>query len=194
MKPRPTSRLPTVERLNQLIDYDPVSGSLKWKPRAESEFDGKYPSSRLANLWNKQFAGQECGCDNGAGYVVARINRVSIKAHRIAFAIFHGRWPDGMIDHVNGDKSDNRIANLREASRSQNLQNQRKRKGSSKFKGVTWHSAANKWHSQIRLNKENHRLGYFDNEREAAEAYDSAAIAMFGEFARVNFPKEGLSL
>ena len=193
LKPRCESRLPSIERLRELIEYNPQTGSLKWKYRADSEFSGKYPAERLANFWNKKFAGQECGCDNGSGYIVTRINGMSIKAHRIAFAIFHGRWPGEMVDHINGDKADNRIENLREATRSQNLQNQRRRRGSSRFKGVTWHSAANKWHAQIRLNKQNHRLGYFEDERKAAEAYDMAAREKFGGFARLNFPAKGVS-
>ena len=191
MKPRSENRLPTVERLRKLIEYDHQTGILKWKMRSDSEFTGKYPAERLANFWNKKFAGKECGCDNGSGYIVTRIDGMSIKAHRIAFAIFHGRWPVEMVDHINGNKADNLIENLREATRSQNLQNQRRRSGSSRFKGVTWHSAAKKWHAQIRLDKHNYRLGYFEDERKAAEAYDTAAVEKFGSFAKLNFPEKG---
>lgn len=192
MKPRKDEMLPTVDRLKRLISYCPVSGEMTWKIRPETEFkSNRYPASRIANLWNKQWVGKRCGCDNGSGYIVTRIDGISIKAHRIAFAIHHSRWPVDMIDHINGIKSDNRISNLREVTRSQNLQNQRVRKGTSNFKGVTWDKGMKSWLVQIRLDKVNRRVGFFANEVDAARAYDEAAANLFGEFARLNFPTSG---
>lgn len=194
MKARDERYLPTIERLKQLIDYDPANGVMTWRPRSEADFSSKnphYTGARLAHRWNSQFAGKSCGCDNGAGYLVTRIGGMSIKAHRIAFAIYHGRWPGEMVDHINGIKSDNRIENLREVTRSQNLQNQRVRKGTSAYKGVTWDKGMSAWLVQIRLNKVNNRVGFYDDEVVAARAYDAAAIQLFGEYARLNFPSDG---
>jgi len=93
-------------------------------------------------------------------------------------------------DHVNGNKLDNQRANLRQCSRSQNNANQRKTRGSSKFKGVRFHKQNRKWTAQIGFNKKSKYLGSFDTELEAARAYDVAAKELFGVFARLNLEAE----
>ena len=100
--------------------------------------------------------------------------------------------PKGMVvDHINRDGMDNRSANLRPATRSQNLYNCRKRSGTiySKYKGTHWHKINKKWHARITFEKKVMHLGYFKSEIEAAKAYDEAAIRYHGEFACLNFPK-----
>lgn len=97
--------------------------------------------------------------------------------------------PDGMeTDHINCDKLDNRKENLRSVSRSQNNANKPKipRKCSSRFKGVCWHKQRNKWKAEIKHNGVKKHLGVFDNELEAAEAYNKAALERFGNNARLN--------
>ena len=91
------------------------------------------------------------------------------------------------VDHINGDGLDNRRANLRVATRSQNLANGRKRKSASGFKGVCADSDGRHWKGQITVGGRNKYLGYFSSAREAAMAYDRAARAAFGEFAVTNF-------
>lgn len=104
--------------------------------------------------------------------------------HRVILAA-----PSGFeVDHINGDGFDNRRQNLRLATRSQNARNIGSRRGaSSQYVGVSYDRRSGRWASQISVNYKNHHLGYFDNEREAALAYDRAARAMHGAFARPNF-------
>ena len=96
------------------------------------------------------------------------------------------------VDHVNGDGLDNRRVNLRLASQAQNLANARKKRTwnghptSSRFKGVMWHRAAGKWKAEIRVGGRSRYLGLFADEVEAAEAYNRAALQIFGEYARLN--------
>jgi len=98
---------------------------------------------------------------------------------------------DGMVvDHINHDGMDNREANLRPATYSQNLYNRKKRSGAtqSKYKGIYWRKKNRKWQAQITFERKRICLGYFRNEIEAARAYDRAAMKYHGEFASLNFP------
>jgi hypothetical protein len=100
--------------------------------------------------------------------------------------------PEGMIiDHINHDGMDNRSANLRAATHTQNMYNRRKRSGStySKYKGVHWHKLDRKWHAMITFEKKKIYLGCFLNEIDAAKIYDEAAKKYHGEFACLNFPE-----
>jgi len=100
--------------------------------------------------------------------------------------------PQGMdVDHINGDGLDNRRENLRLCTRAENLRNKRKYCGTSRYKGVFWHRYRHRWLAHIRLNRRNIYVGTFDNEEEAARAYDEAARKYHGEFATLNFPQEG---
>jgi hypothetical protein len=99
--------------------------------------------------------------------------------------------PKGLlVDHKNRNRLDNRRANLRIATNSQNQFNKSKtrRKTASRFVGVTFVKSIGRWRAQIMLDRKNIFLGNFENETEAAKAYDSAAIKYHGEFARFNFP------
>lgn len=94
--------------LRQLVEYDPETGSLIWKQR-----DG---NARL----NSKLAGKPAFAQLSDGYLTGRIKGKNYKAHRIAWAVAYGEWPQGQIDHINGDRSDNRLPNLRVVSNSEN--------------------------------------------------------------------------
>jgi hypothetical protein len=99
-------------------------------------------------------------------------------------------WP--LTDHINHDGLDNRRSNLREASPQQNTANSRKKaNGTSRFKGVCRDSRKKAWRAHIRPAGKFVHLGYFADEVSAARAYDAAALAIFGEFAYLNFPTSG---
>ena len=107
--------------------------------------------------------------------------------HRAIMGLEHG---DGIaVDHRNHDGLDNRRDNLRRAIPSQNQQNRRPdKRGASQYKGVSWHKLTPCWRAKIQYDNKTLHLGVFDNEIEAARAYDAAARKHFGEFACCNFP------
>ena len=114
--------------------------------------------------------------------------------HRLVMERAIGRplQPGELVDHVNRDTLDNRRSNLRVATKAQNSQNEVRRIGASRFKGVArgTHSKVNPWRAYINACGRQIALGRFPDEESAARAYDEAAAEYFGEFARTNFPQE----
>ncbi len=125
-------------------------------------------------------------------HYAARADRVKcpIKLSYMHREIMH--IPENMqVDHINYSGLDNRRCNLRICSREDNLRAQRPQKGSSRFRGVSWDREHDNWRVQSYSNGKHINLGHYENEEEAARAYDSAAKELFGEFAYLNFPEEG---
>lgn len=121
------------------------------------------------------------------GYIRISVFNKRYKAHRLAFLYMTGRWPKDQVDHINHIKDDNRWVNLRECSQTQNKGNTPLRKNNkSGFKGVCWHKNGGKWQAAIRVNNKRFFLGLFDNKKDAAIAYNSAAVKEFGKFACLN--------
>lgn len=181
----------TPAKLRLLLEYEPETGALTWKPRWPELFPGTPTAAALhCRRWNARFAGKPAiNYLSPLGYREGAVGSLNAKAHRIAFAIHHGRWPSGGIDHINGDPGDNRAVNLREATQAQNSKNAKKQRGtSSRFKGVCWHKQAMKWLASIHADGQRHSLGLFADEEDAARAYDLAASQLHGEFASPNFP------
>lgn len=145
----------TQERLKELFNYDPETGLFTRKT--------------AHNRWQ---VGSVIGYKNTDGYVEAGVDKQYFGVHRLAFLFVHGYLPEE-IDHINGDKADNRIANLRTANRSINAQNKRKAPEGSRsgVLGVTWHKASQRWVAQISLSGKKTHLGCFHEVGDAAVAY-----------------------
>ena len=156
-------------RLKQLLEYEPTTGLFRWR-----EHRGNVA------------AGQIAGCDDANGYRTIRIDKRIYLAHRLAWLYINGQFPSAYIDHVNGDPSDNRIANLRCATRSENMRNRKHNSNNtSGFKGVSWNKSVKKWQAAIRLNGKRHHLGVFDTADAAYKRYCEASKVLHGEFGRI---------
>lgn len=109
-----------------------------------------------------------------------------ILVHRIIFFLETGEEPE-QVDHIDMNRENNHISNLRASTRSQNHANLNgNRNGTSKYKGVYWHKSSQKWFVQTKVDQKSIFLGEYKDEKEAAKAYNCAAIKYFGEFARLN--------
>jgi hypothetical protein len=151
--------------VRSILHYDPLSGVFRWRTAK-----GK-----------RVRAGSVAGCRNG-GYVRIRIDGSNFRAHRLAWVWMTGEWPADLIDHKNLDGHDNRWINLRAANSSQNQAN-RLPTGASGIKGVRLHRDGY-WEARVRVNGRQRRIGAYGSASEAAQAYETAAISAFGEFAR----------
>jgi HNH endonuclease len=128
---------------------------------------------------------KRAGTINGQGYRQIMIDGSIIGEHRLAFLWMTGKFPEAEVDHVNLDKADNRWANLRPATRSQNMANKTlDDTNTSGLKGVGWHKRAGKWRARVQADGEATHLGLYDCRAAAHFAYLVASAQAFGAFSR----------
>ena len=179
--------LPSPEDIRQLMSYDPETGKLFWKERGAEWFTAnrRHTADIQAGSWNKKYAGKEAFTPiNSAGYHTGTVLGKMLMAHRIAWAIVHGRWPEHFLDHINRVRTDNRLANLREATNAENLRNRSvARNNESGTKGVRMDKRSKRWQARIKIGGTSISLGAFASRDEAAAAYTAAAKKYHGEFA-----------
>ena len=149
----------TAEYLRSILDYDQETGIFTWK----------VSTSRRVKT------GDVAGSQNGDGYLRIRLHNRLFLAHRLAWLYHFGEWPEDQIDHINRNRSDNRIYNLREVTNKQNQQNAGKRSDNkSGHPGVSWYKPYSKWRAQIMHNQKQIHLGYFSILEEAIAARKAA--------------------
>lgn len=165
--------LPSIDALRQILNYDPETGEFVWRERtAETCRDGGLGgASGTARMISRRVAGTKAGTVTPRGYRMIQTLGKNMSAHRLAWALHYGLWPIGELDHINGDKDDNRIANLREVDRRENMRNRSMPKTNrSGHPGVIFHSARGKWQASIRVDGKLHYLGIFDDKADAVAA------------------------
>jgi hypothetical protein len=159
------SNCPPIAEVLRRVSYSPETGVFTAKVSA-----------------GKRAAGAALGYADANGYVKLSFNGKWVMAHRLAWTLCNGSWPRNEIDHINGNPSDNRIANLREATRSQNAMNTRR------GNGLCWRPSRNKWQVLIKADGKSHFIGMLADRAKAEIAAADATKRLHGEFASVDPP------
>jgi hypothetical protein len=168
----------TQDLLKSLISYDPKTGVFRW----------------LVDRGGGVRAGDVAGSvGKDSGYIFICVYNRLYRAHRLAWLYVTGRWPAAEIDHINLVRADNRFANLREASHSENCRNRRRQKNNvSGVRGVHMDKRRGKWQARIKVNGRKLYLGMFTDIADAAAAYAEAASRYHGEFGRTDLARKAL--
>lgn len=141
--------------------------------------------TRLKNNWNFK-VGDILENKTPDGYLILGIGKSQFLAHRMAWLYHYGEMPNGMLDHINGDRSDNRIENLRVVGSLENTWNTKKHSDNkSGYKGVHYHKQNDTWRAVIMANGKRIHIGLFKTPEIAHDAYCNFAKKLFGEYARV---------
>lgn len=161
----------SADKFRELFRYDPETGSL----------------ARLARAGGRACQAGHAGYVDPRGYPRVQINRRSHLVHRLAFLYMTGRWPDGDVDHIDGNTGNNKWSNLRIATKAQNLANAKRSKhNTSGFKGVYFRSDRQKWCAEIRTERRRIWLGVYETREEAVSVRKTATTKYHGEFARLS--------
>jgi hypothetical protein len=144
-------------KIQKYLRYEPTTGDLWWTEEAPVKVANKKANAK-----------------DPLGYICLKVNGRMFKGHRLAWLLVHGEFPKGHIDHINGNPSDNRIENLRDVSRSINMQNERKARthNLTGLLGVSPNGSG--WRSEIRIAGKKKNLGTFSTSQQAHKAYVSA--------------------
>ena len=157
-------------RIKELLSYDDESGILTW----------------IKSTSNRVKVGSIAGCIRPDGYCVISIDSVKYQLHRVVWLYVYGEMPTLFIDHMDGNTSNNRIINLRQATQTQNLHNMRKNKlNTSGFKGVHFHKGSNKWRAVASVGNHPKHIGVFKTPEEASHAYQAWCTDNRGAYAWV---------
>lgn len=153
--------------LRALINYCPDTGMMTWRERPRLMFK----SDRSMKIWNSKYSGAPAlACfDASNGYLKGCVLYVKMYAHRAAFMIHYGVKPSGLIDHINGDRTDNRVLNIRDVSYVENARNVRP-SGKSGHVGVYWHDDCHKWQARTCVRGRTFSGGYFSRIEDAVAA------------------------
>jgi hypothetical protein len=140
--------------MRSVLAYDPLTGELRWRVTR-----------------GKGYAGNIAGRVNSYGYRRLRVFDRHYQAHRVAWLIFYGCWPVSQLDHINGDRLDNRISNLRDVSPAVNQHNRRRAQRGSASGAMGVHPSRTKWRARIELGGRKFNVGTFSTIEEAGKAY-----------------------
>lgn len=147
------------------------------KDQLEKLFNYDHSTGALLNRAGKYIDGEAGHFDATTGYRRVSINNKKYYTHRVIWAMLHGEWPEGQIDHVNHNKVDNRISNLRLCSHKDNGRNQKKASNNtSGVTGVYWDNRYSRWMAAIMIDGINKFLGYFEDKEEAAQCRKRAEV------------------
>lgn len=124
----------TFDQASKLLKYDPSTGDIRW----------------IVNRGQRVKAGERAGCVHPTGYIQIDIKGRGYQAHRVAFLLMTGDWPEDIIDHADGNRSNNSWPNLSSATDSSNMKNQKRRKGCPMVNGVCFHAKSGLWAAHIR--------------------------------------------
>ena len=179
MPRRATAPLPPVELLREFFDYNPETGILKWKWRDVRHFE----LERYSRTWNKQFAYKDVGWINANGYLATRIQGPSFLVQRVIWKLVTGDEPPELIDHIDGNKTNNRWKNFREANSKQSAHNQGIRSSNtSGYRGVL--NRNNRFMARVMIDGKFKSIGTFSTGEEASAAYEEKTKELYGKFYR----------
>lgn len=166
-----------IELLERLL-YDPLIGIFVYRKKLH----GKY-----ANNYNGKFAGKKAGYVTEKGYYVINLSGRYYSCSRLVWFYITGSWPPSLIDHINGNRADNRFENLRLATPSQNSQNRKiASRNTSGVTGVSFNPKYTNWHARIMVQSRSIHLGFFDTFEQAAAVRKTAEAHYFAEFMRTD--------
>ena len=153
-----------IEKIRDFLDYDACTGDFTWRRMSPKHFtQGVRTPEQKCRMFNARYAGSPAfTAINGHGYKSGSYRSNRVTAHRMAWAWVFGKEPSGDIDHINGDRADNRIENLREVSRLQNSRNMGiSKRNKSGIVGVRYNPARTRWEADIRVERKLVFLGRF---------------------------------